>query len=68
MLGELEPAFAVTVHKAQGSEYRAVILAGFSLCVIYDVNSDGEQNQLQALADCYITRWADPASWSPPLP
>ncbi|MCI8304408.1 MAG: ATP-dependent RecD-like DNA helicase, partial [Lawsonibacter sp.] len=23
MLGELEPAFAVTVHKAQGSEYRA---------------------------------------------
>ena len=26
MLGELEPAFAVTVHKAQGSEYRAVIL------------------------------------------
>ena len=26
-LGELEPAFAVTVHKAQGSEYRAVILA-----------------------------------------
>ena len=27
MLGELEPAFAITVHKAQGSEYRAVILA-----------------------------------------
>ena len=27
MLNELEPAFAVTVHKAQGSEYRAVILA-----------------------------------------
>ena len=27
MLGELEPAYAVTVHKAQGSEYRAVILA-----------------------------------------
>ena len=27
MLGELEPAFAVTVHKSQGSEYRAVILA-----------------------------------------
>ena len=27
MLGELEPAFAVTVHKAQGSEYRAVILS-----------------------------------------
>ncbi len=26
MLGELEPAFAVTVHKSQGSEYRAVIL------------------------------------------
>ena len=26
-LGELEPAFAVTVHKSQGSEYRAVILA-----------------------------------------
>ena len=26
MLGELEPAFAVTVHKAQGSEYRAVVL------------------------------------------
>ncbi len=26
-LGELEPAYAVTVHKAQGSEYRAVILA-----------------------------------------
>lgn len=27
MLGELEPAYAVTVHKSQGSEYRAVILA-----------------------------------------
>ncbi len=27
MLGELEPAFAITVHKAQGSEYRAVIFA-----------------------------------------
>ena len=27
LLGELEPAYAVTVHKAQGSEYRAVILA-----------------------------------------
>ena len=27
MLGELEPAFAVTAHKSQGSEYRAVILA-----------------------------------------
>ncbi|MDR0937044.1 MAG: ATP-dependent RecD-like DNA helicase [Oscillospiraceae bacterium] len=27
MLGELEPAFAMTVHKSQGSEYRAVILS-----------------------------------------
>ncbi len=27
LLCELEPAYAVTVHKAQGSEYRAVILA-----------------------------------------
>ena len=27
ILGELEPAYAMTVHKAQGSEYRAVILA-----------------------------------------
>ena len=26
MLGELEPAYAITVHKSQGSEYRAVIL------------------------------------------
>ena len=26
MLAELEPAYAVTVHKSQGSEYRAVIL------------------------------------------
>ncbi|MDR1669667.1 MAG: ATP-dependent RecD-like DNA helicase [Oscillospiraceae bacterium] len=26
-LGELEPAYALTVHKAQGSEYRAVVLA-----------------------------------------
>ncbi|MBQ3404618.1 MAG: ATP-dependent RecD-like DNA helicase [Oscillospiraceae bacterium] len=26
-LGELEPAYAVTVHKSQGSEYRAVILS-----------------------------------------
>ena len=30
MLCELEPAFAITVHKAQGSEYRAVILAAAS--------------------------------------
>lgn len=34
--------------------------AGFSLCVIYDVNSDAEQEQLKALADRYITRWDDP--------
>lgn len=27
MLNELEPAYAVTVHKSQGSEYRAVVLA-----------------------------------------
>ena len=27
MLIELEPAYAVTVHKSQGSEYRAVVLA-----------------------------------------
>ena len=27
LLGELEPAYAMTVHKSQGSEYRAVILA-----------------------------------------
>ncbi len=27
LLGELELAYAVTVHKAQGSEYRAVVLA-----------------------------------------
>ena len=26
-LSELEPAYAMTVHKSQGSEYRAVILA-----------------------------------------
>ena len=29
-LGELEPAYAMTVHKSQGSEYRAVILAAWS--------------------------------------
>ena len=28
-LGELEPAFAMTVHKSQGSEYRAVILTAW---------------------------------------
>ena len=27
MLSELEPAYAITVHKSQGSEYRAVVLA-----------------------------------------
>ena len=26
LLGELEPAYAMTVHKSQGSEYRAVVL------------------------------------------
>lgn len=35
--------------------------AGFSLGVIYDVNSDREQEQLKPLADCYFTRWDDPA-------
>lgn len=35
--------------------------AGFPLGIIYDVNSDAEQPQLKALADCYITRWDDPA-------
>jgi len=29
-LNELEPAFAMTVHKSQGSEYRAVILAAWN--------------------------------------
>ena len=29
-LPELEPAFAMTVHKSQGSEYRAVILAAWN--------------------------------------
>ena len=29
-MGELEPAYAMTVHKSQGSEYRAVILAVWS--------------------------------------
>lgn len=27
LLSELEPAYAITIHKSQGSEYRAVILA-----------------------------------------
>lgn len=35
--------------------------AGFSLGVIYDANSDGDQEQLKALADCWFTRWDDPA-------
>lgn len=42
MLRELEPAYAMTVHKSQGSEYRAVILAAWggspyllSRCVLY---------------------------------
>lgn len=30
MFSDLEPAFAMTVHKAQGSEYRAVVLAAVS--------------------------------------
>ena len=30
MLSELEPAYAITVHKSQGSEYRAVVLAVWS--------------------------------------
>lgn len=29
MLSELEPAYAMTVHKSQGSEYRAVVLSAF---------------------------------------
>ncbi len=29
-LGELEPAYAMTVHKSQGSEYRAVIIAAWN--------------------------------------
>ncbi len=28
-LGELEPAYAITVHKSQGSEYRAVVLSAW---------------------------------------
>ncbi len=30
MMNELEPAYAMTVHKSQGSEYRAVILAAWN--------------------------------------
>ena len=29
MLSELEPAYAITVHKSQGSEYRAVVLTAW---------------------------------------
>ena len=29
-LNELEPAYAMTVHKSQGSEYRAVVLAAWN--------------------------------------
>ena len=29
-LSELEPAYAMTVHKSQGSEYRAVILSAWN--------------------------------------
>ncbi len=29
-LGELEPAYAMTVHKSQGSEYRAVVLSAWT--------------------------------------
>jgi len=29
-LGELEPAYAMTVHKSQGSEYRAVVIAAWN--------------------------------------
>ncbi len=29
-LNELEPAYAITVHKSQGSEYRAVVLSAFN--------------------------------------
>ena len=29
-LGELEPAYAMTVHKSQGSEYRAVVLCAWN--------------------------------------
>jgi len=29
LLGELEPAYAMTVHKSQGSEYRAVVLCAW---------------------------------------
>ena len=29
-LGELEPAYAMTVHKSQGSEYRAVVLVAWN--------------------------------------
>lgn len=35
--------------------------AGFSLGAIYDVNSRAEQEQIKALADCWFTRWDDPA-------
>ena len=29
-LNELEPAYAMTVHKSQGSEYRAVVLSAWN--------------------------------------
>lgn len=35
--------------------------AGFALGIIYDVNSDGDQEQLKALADCWFTRWDEEA-------
>ena len=53
MLGELEPAFAVTVHKAQGSEYRAVILAAL----------DGADMKLE---DYQRSRWRQILKGAPP--
>lgn len=35
--------------------------AGFPVVAVYDRESAGDREALEALADCYITRWDDPA-------
>lgn len=65
MMGQLEPAYAITVHKAQGSEYRAVILSAVEAApmlltrgVLYTAMTRAKELLIVVGDDLVLTRMA----------
>ena len=65
MMGQLEPAYAITIHKAQGSEYRAVILSAVEAApmlltrgVLYTAMTRAKELLIVVGDDLVLTRMA----------